>query len=213
MAQLTLYINTSNNTLVSGQQNTQPIGSSLPLFFGDTLSLKIYLLQTPEGYNATDPSNSGLETVPTAGLQLVLYLTDGKDDGTIYTQCVNFVEDATGSFFTGQLALNTAALQTLFGNNKTASCYLQVGYIQDGLNTTVLNMPVTLQVGIPTTPLTVPPGLTPLSVEAADAMFVPVNPLPGQPIYVQSADGLATFALRVVKNADGTYRFAADQLQ
>lgn len=191
MAQLTLFNRTDNNTLVGGQSSTQVIDpSTLPLFFGDTLQLTIYLLQTPIGYNATDPSNSKLQTVPVNGLSLFLYLDNGIATApTIYTQQINFNVDLINNLWTGTLALNTAALQSLLGSATTASCWLKMGYVQGGLQTTTLSKLVNIAVGLPQTNLVVPPGLTPLSAEVALATFVPLNPVAGQPIFLRSKLG------------------------
>ena len=204
MAQLTLFINTSNNTLVAGRQSTQPLGTALPLFFGDTLSLVIYLLQLPEGYNGQDPANSQLETVSTAGLQLLLYLDDGDVAGTIYTQEVAFQTDANNEFFYAPLALNTDALKTLLGANTSAQAWLKIGYVQGGLQTTVLSLQVTIQVGLPTQPLVVPAGLTPLSAEVANATYLSLNPVPGRAIYLESPDGTKMVALMLTN--DGIFQ-------
>ena len=204
MADLKLFINTSNNTLVGGQTSTQVVpASSLPLFYGDTLNLIIYLLQTPAGYNPTDPSNSTLQTVPLAGLQLFLYLDDGEVAATVYASQVAFATDPTGSYFTGTLALNTAALQTLLGTNTSAGCWLKVGYVQGGLQTTVLSQQVTVGVGIPVGVLVVPPGLTPLSAEVANALYWTVAPVNGRALYLASPTGKLV-ALVAVDTADGS---------
>ena len=212
MANLTLYINTRANSLIAGQSSTQSVdASSLPLFFGDTLSLVIYLLQLPLGYNATDPSNSKLQTVSTAGLQLYLYLDDGTTGGTIYTQQILWQTDPTGSYFYANLVLNTEALQTLLGSQTSATCWLKIGYVQNGLQTTVLSKQVTVGVGLPTVALVAPAGQTPLSAEVASATYVSLQPVAGRPIYLESPNG-KIFALVAVDNPDGTASVQASQV-
>jgi len=210
VADLKLFNNISNNTLVAGQKSTQPVDpSSLPLYFGDTLNLIIYLLQIPTGYNAQDPSNSTLETVTTAGLQLFLYLDDGVVGGTIYTQQVAFATDPTNSYFYGTLALNTPALQTLLGTNTSAPCWLKMGYVQNGVQTTTLSKQVTIGVGIPVGALVVPAGLTPLSQEVAQAEFFPLQPKAGLALYLESPNG-KIIAVVAVDNPDGTASLQAN---
>lgn len=212
MAELKLFINTSNNSLVAGQASSQVIDpASLPLFFGDTLSLKIYLLQLPLGYNANDPANSRLETVPLAGLQLYFYIDDGKVSGTVYTQQIAFDVDPTGTFFTGTLALNTGPLQTLLGTATSARAWIKVGYIQNAVQTTVLSKEVTIWVGLPVNALVIPPGSNPLSVEIADATFWSQQPVAGRPLYLESPNG-KIIALMVVDNADGTAELRASPM-
>lgn len=212
MADLKLYINTSNNSLVGGQSSTQAIDTgSLPLFFGDVLNLVIYLLQTPTGYNSTDPSNSKLETVSIAGLQLFFYLDDGKIGGTVYTSQVAFETDPTDSFFIGTLALNTEPLQTLLGTANSATAWVKVGYVQNGQQVTILSKQVSIGVGIPVAALQVPAGLTPLAAEVANQTYFPQQPVAGKPLYLESPNG-KIFVLRVVDDPDGNAHFESSQL-
>lgn len=212
MAELKLFINTSNNTLLAGQSSTQSVDpSSLPLFFGDTLQLTIYLLELPAGYSAADPASSTLETVDIAGLQLFLYLTHGEIDGDIYAQQIAFTPDLVNNCFTGNLALNTAALDTLLGAATSAQCWLKIGYVQGGLQTTVFSKTVTIGVGLPAEALVVPPGQTPLSAEVANATYLTQAPVAGRPIYLESANG-KIIALLAVDNPDGTASLQASPM-
>ncbi len=211
MAQLTLFINISNNTLVAGLASTQPVDPlSLPFFYGDTLNLKIYLLQTPPGYNAQDPSNSQLQVVPIAGLTLYLYLDNGVIVGqTIYADQVAFTPDYVNNCWTGQLALNTAQLQTLLGASTSQQCWLKVGYVQNGLQTTVLSRQINVGVGLPVGALAIIPGLTPLSLEVARTLFFPINPVAGMPLYLESQAG-KIIGLEAVDQPDGSADFEAN---
>jgi hypothetical protein len=212
MANLKLFINTSANQLVAGQNSTQLIEpGSIPLFFGDTLLLNIYLLQVPIGWDARNPMASGLETVPTNGLQLFFYIDDGTIGGTIYTQQIAFAEDPSQRFFIGTLALNTAALQTLIGANTGAPAWIKIGYVQNGVQTTVLSARVTINVGLPLVALAVPAALTPLSAEVANATYYPQLPVAGMPLLIKSPAG-HTFALVAVDNADGTSSTQLNQI-
>lgn len=191
MLNLTLFVNTSNGTLIAGQSSTQAVSpNSLPLFFGDTVKLKIYLLQVPAGYNATDPSSSSLETVFIPGNQLLAYLDDGKISATVYAQTVNFVADASGMFFTGTLALNTVELSNLIGTGTGANVWLKIGYVDgNGYQTTVLSSQVNVGVGLPIAALIPQPGQTALSVEIARGLYFPLSPNPGQAIVLVTPAG------------------------
>jgi hypothetical protein len=211
MPNLTLFVNTSNKTLVAGQSSVQTIDPlSLPLFCNDTPTINVYLLQVPLNYNANDPSRSTLQTISTAGLALQMYLDDGKANGAnIYTQQLAFTADP-GGFWTGRLPLNTAALIALLGTSTSAQAYLKIGILDaNGYPITYFAKPVTILAGMPTGAVAVPAGLTPLSVEVANQMFVPKQPVAGQPIYLESGAG-KILAMQALDNGDGTASFHAD---
>lgn len=211
MPQLTLYIDTQANQLVTGTTSTQTVQpSSIPLFYGDTLSLVIYLLTKTK--STTRPNDYDVSIVNTAGLQLFLYLDDGTVSGTIYTQQIVWTPDANNTYFSANLALNTAALLTLIGTSTSgASCWLKIGYVQGGLQTTVLSAQVTVGVGLPTSAVVVPAGQTNVSAEVANATYFPQAPVNGKPLYLASESGKVC-ALYFVDNPDGTASFQASQV-
>src|SRR5579872_1652398 len=111
MPQLNLYVDTTANLLVAGLNSSTPVDpASLPFYFGDTLSLNIYLLN-----RTTSPNQQGTQyqVLNNAGLQLFLYLDDGTVAGTVYANQIVWVADANNQYLSAQLALNTLALQTL----------------------------------------------------------------------------------------------------
>lgn len=200
-AQLDLYIDTTDNAFIGGLNTTANVNPfDLPLFYGDTISLRIYLM---DKLQTTNPSIFPYEILGTAGLQLFLYLDDGLVAGTIYTQQITWSTDANNQYFYANLALNTAALATLLGSATSRECYLKIGYVQGGLQTTVISRQVQIGVGIPSVALVVPPGQTPLSAEVAAATFFPLTPVAGQPLFIMSPAG-KIFMMRAVDNADGT---------
>jgi len=204
MPRLSLYIDTTANRLVAGPLNPYTIDPrSLPFWFGDTLSLSVQLLNT-EGTGLL--SANPFVIIPTAGLQLFAYIDDGLVGGTIYTQQISWNSSPDFSYFFSTLSLNTAALQTLLGANQTATAYLKIGYVQNGLPCTVYSSKITIGVGLPQTNLDVPANLTALSVEVAKAMFVQVNgnpDNPGQGFILISAAGKQCMVY-LKDNADGT---------
>ncbi len=128
------------------------------------------------------PSVPNYAIIPTVGLTLELYLTNGLDSEAAhyaqYTQQVVWNTDPNNQYFYANLALNTQALIDLLAENTSAKAYLVIGYVQAGADTTVLYQPITVQPGVPTSNLVVPPGLTPLSMEAASGLFVPIAGVP-----------------------------------
>ncbi len=204
MADIKLFINTSNNTLVAGQSSTQTIeAGSIPFFCPDTFALVVYLLQLPRGYDARDPSNSKLETVSNAGMTINVYLNDGTLGGTTYAAALALTPDATNTYAFGSISLNTAEMKLLCASPKTgASCWIKIVYVQGGLETTVLSKTINIGIGV-LLPASVPvPGFTPLSVETANATYFPLQPVPGQALYLESMEG-DIFAMRVVRSPDG----------
>lgn len=204
MARLSLFIDTTSNSLIAGVNSPLSINpASVPLYYGDTLSLQVYLL------NTTGTTLSGFNpytVINNAGLQLFVYLDDSIVGGTIYTQQISWSADATNSYFYSTLSLNTAALATLLGSSTSKTCWMKIGYVQGGLQTTVLSVLVTIGVGIPSTSLVVPAGLTALSVEVAATMFVPIDGNPNNPgagFYLVSPAGKKLF-ISAFDNPDGT---------
>jgi hypothetical protein len=203
MANLNLFIDTTSNGLIAGLNAPVSVNpSSLPFFYGDTLGLQVYLLNTT---STTLAGSNPYTVINTAGLQLFAYLDNGLAgvNNVIYTQQISWATDPTNSYFYSTLSLNTAALQTLLGTATSANCYLQIGYVQNGLQTTVLSIPVTIAVGIPSTNLVVPAGLIPLSVQVAQAMFVPIAGQAGNGFYLISPLG-KKLLISAIDNPDGT---------
>lgn len=206
MANFTLYIDTYQQRLIGGLNDSTFVDpSSLPLFFGDTITLNVYLLAPLQ---VTDPSQWNYQIIPTTGLQLFVYLDDGTIDpvaGNIYAQQITWTTDPDQEYFAAEFALNTVNLAALMnaGNSKSASCWIKIGYVQNGYQTTVFSIPVTVNAGLPETNLIVPAGQTPLSAEVARATFFPQQPVAGMPLQLMSPLG-KIIELRCVDLPDGT---------
>lgn len=218
--QLTLYIDTSSNRLLSSLNTSSSVQpSSLPFFVGDTLQLQIYLMVPLQTFT---PSVPNYAIIPTAGLTLELFLTNGLDSGAVgyaqYTQQIVWNTDPNNQYFYANLALNTPALVALLANNTSAKATLVVGYVQNGTDTTVLYQPITVQPGIPTGNLVVPPGLTPLSLEAASGLFVPKAGVPPNAPLAFGAGFILTTPLGVklfihaIDDGQGGATFQADSI-
>lgn len=208
MAQFTLYIDTYRNKLISGLNNSTIVDpSSLPLFAGDTLSLNVYLLAPLQIQN---PSQFNYEIVSTAGLQLFVYLDDGTIEPVpenIYTQQIAWNTDPDNQYFWANVPLNTENLSDLLNSGENggqqAQCWLKIGYIQNGLQTTVFSSRVTVMAGLPEVELVVPPGLTPLSAEVANATYWTNQPVAGRPLIFMTPKG-KLIAYQPIDNDDGT---------
>ena len=184
MVATSLYISLLPSVIFNGfGPNAQQVDPrSIPFLFGGVCPLNIYLIEPVHQSTSTFPFN----IIPTTGLQLFFYLTDGTIGGAQYTWLVNWATDPANQYFIGNLPMSTAALQTLLGTGKSATASMQVSYIQNGLQCPAASFPVNIGVGAPTVGLNVPAGLTPLSAEAASATYFPIQPKPGQPLLLES---------------------------
>lgn len=212
--QLTLYIDVARNRLVSALNASTLIDPlSLPLFVGDKLQLQVYLM-TP--LQTQQPSIPQYSIVSTLGLALGLYLTNGQDSNAVgyvaYTWQVAWNTDPNNTYFYATLDLTQAALVTLLGSNTSASCYLVVGYVQGGVDTTVFYKPVTVQPGLPNAVGPPLAGLTPLSAEAAAQMFVPINGGAAGQSFIMLTPLGKRLLIQAVDNADGTISFQASPM-
>jgi hypothetical protein len=215
MPQLNLFIDTTvqGGQLLASQTSSSPINAaSLPFQYGDTISLQVYLLTRIANPNGPGTILSGISTV---GISLQVYLCDTLSS-TVYTQQIVWTTDPNNSYFIGNLALNTTGLLELLGGGASpmlasAQCQLKINYVQNGLPTTVYNQTVTVGVGSPNAAQSVPAGLTPLSVQVAQSLFLPKQPVNGQGIILASNAG-KQFILQIVDNPDGTASFIASEI-
>lgn len=204
MAQHILYVDTASGEFVSGPSNTAV--AELPrLVQGDTANFRIYLLQRSTTY----PLSSPYTILSTAGLALKVALgpKDGTAGSTLYAQQFVWSTDAGNQYFYASLALNTAGIGTLLGSAASASAWLEIEMSEGGLPTTVLQKQVTVHAEvIDSAVVSVPAGLTAMSAEEANAIFLK-REVPGA-ITLVSPSGLKKVALYV--DDDGV--FHADPL-
>jgi hypothetical protein len=204
---LNLFIDTSDGVLLQGQQNAQVISAlTLPLFIGDTLTVYLWLFQRIP--NSVNPANNfPFQTILNTGIAPVLYLTDGTVAGSAnpLASCVVWNPDPTQSYAVGTLNLNTPGLIAALGTKTILSAYLLVGYLQNGVSTTVLNQKIVLGAGVPNGVPAVPEGLTPLSVQQARLMFMPIEPTAGQSLYLASPLGKVIEIACVDEGGTGGY--------
>lgn len=197
---LTLYIDISTGNLYTGLSGSSITPSAIPFYFPDTLTLNIFLMTPVPG---TFLGQSAFQIVPTTGLSLVVEIDGGPNSSSILTNQFVWNTDANNTYFYANLALNTPAIKQAIGSKINFSCYLKIGTTQGGLYTTYVAAPITITAGVQQNSLVVPPGLTPLSAEAAAQEFYPAAGRAGMPLILISPLG-KKFIAQAVDNPDGT---------
>lgn len=168
MAQVDLVINVNSGERVAGLTDTTI--TDLPRFVqGDTLTFKVFLLKGAS--RLATP-----ERIPVSGITLQMAIGTRTGNSTnYYTQQFAWTAstDLADPYWTANLPMNTAEIGTLLGSGSSAVAWLELKMVQGGLPTTVLSKQITIDAAvIKDGGLVVPPGLTPLSAEAALAMFL-----------------------------------------
>jgi hypothetical protein len=211
MQSLSLYIDTSSNSFITGNGNPAIVTpGTIPFFYGDTVSMAIWLfsrIPTSTGQNTTFP----FQIIPTTGLTLFLYIDDGTVNGTTYTQQISWTPDPSTNFFTANVNLATSGLLALIEASQplSATPYLKIGYVQNGIQTCVIGgtTQINVGVGLPTSAVPPPPaGQTALSLEVAKATFVQLQGPAGLNPILQSPAG-HKIQLACVDNPDGSHSF------
>lgn len=196
MARLDLYVDTfasKRQSLVTGAAN--PAVYTVPeLVQGDTISIRVYLLERNPTYPISNPFNIILN----GDLSLKLAITaPAGGSSTVYTNQYTWAKDANNQYFYADLPLNTAAIGTLLGSGSSATAYLEIEYTQNAYPTTVALIPITILAdGIKAGGTVVPAGETALTVEVAqntflkqtNTGFVLQNPNTGLKAFVYLAD-------------------------
>lgn len=176
---LRLSIDTQTRNVILSSENASP--AALPQQFqNDLLSLGVYLYSTATG---------ALLAANFTGASLTVNLASGST--LLSTATLTEVAGSTGSQFTGQLSLNTAAITTLLASSASASAFLiVVATDPDGSRTTLVSAPVTINkdysgVGSPQTV----PGHTYYTAAECAALFARLIGNAGQQITLVSPDG------------------------
>lgn len=211
MATLDLYIDTNVGQIVNGFTNSSPV--SLPLLVqGDTLNMRVWLL----AHTATFPIQPPFTFI--GNTDITLELAIGTRPGqiingvpvvipTIYTQQFTWTTngDQNNPYFSAQLSMNTGPISSAVQTGP-APAYLEIKYLKAGVPTTVLSMQVTILPAVITgSTIPVPPSGTPLSAEAAAAMFLQHDIM--GPIILRNNTGQA---IQLSVGADGALK--EDQL-
>jgi hypothetical protein len=195
MAEHNLYIDIDRGEPVLGAADTS-IAALPPFVQGDTLNLRIWLLKD---FSRT----TSFTTIPVAGLTLQVALGTKVGNSTLYyTQQFTWTPstDLGQPYFSALFPMNTAALDTLLGGSSSTLCWFEVKMISDALPVTVLSKQVTVEAAvIKEGALTVPAGLTALSAEAANAMYVKI--IHTGHFYLMNANG---YGIDMWVDTDGT---------
>ena len=178
MAQLDIYIDILNQAVVGGLSGQ---ASPLPQFYqGDTPTLRIFLLypSTVPFAGAFSGALAPYTYVGTAGLTLLVEVGQKKGTGGIvYTSQLVWAPSTdpnNPNYFIAQLPMNTVAIGTALGTGAViGDAFLQVAYLQNGLQSTVLEVSCVINAGvIQNGGVVVPPGLNPVSLEYVNATFL-----------------------------------------
>jgi hypothetical protein len=165
---------------------------------GDTMLLRVHLTRD---YNRT----TGFTEISTDGLTLQVALIEGVlTSSTAVEDIVAAQYTFTPNedlYFEGELALNTAEIDTAIGSTNSFQATLEIKYIRLGVPTTVLQQTVTIwRSGIDLDSVMPVAEPTPLSAEAAQAAFVKI--IEERPVYLLGADGSKI----KLWNDNGTFR-------
>jgi hypothetical protein len=184
VAEADIYIDCDRAQVVFSSTDRTP--KALPRFVqGDTINLRIHLTKN---YNLA----SECEEIPTDGLTIQVALIEGvltslTAIGDIVAAQYTFTPNED-LYFEGELALNTAEIDTEMGSANSFQATLEIKYVQGGVPTTVLQQTVTIwRSGIDLDSVMPIAEPTPLSAEAAQETFVRLTET--KPIYLEGANG------------------------
>ena len=213
MSQLALYIDTTANQLITALNSTRTVDvSTLPLFFPDTIQLQVYLMTKLQTVN---PNVFPYQIISTAGLGLLLELSDGKadNDRTVYASQYVWNTDATNAYFYANLQLNTAGIKSLVQTTEPASAtaWLKIAYVQNGFQTDVFSRSVPINIGVGTALVVPVLNQTVLTAQVAAQTYFPLQPVSGQSVFLKSPNG-KIIMLSAVDQPDGTAQFQASPI-
>ena len=194
---LKLAIDRQNRTLVNFGGAT----TSLPaLFQSNSEELQIQVID-PTGnltapYSAVDLAGYGMRVsigAPPLG-------TTGGSPAALQDA---MVWNAALKYFTGTIALNTAAIDGLIGSASSVTAYLEVNLTINGTRITIFQGTLTIRAVVDELTATVPtPTDQYLTVAETKQQYVPRVMAPGDRIVIPSANGL--YAIELGCNDDGT---------
>lgn len=171
MAQRDLYVDTDANQLVTSEANSSPAPFP-PLIQGDTISLRIFLLARTKGFDFTPPIYTILD-ISNMSCRVGLGPKDGLAGSVLYTQQFTWLKDSVNQCFYGDLPLNTTGIAQRIGSSENSDVWFEIEITQNGFPWTVLQRKIPVQAEvIESNAITTPPGLTALSAEEANAIFL-----------------------------------------
>lgn len=200
MAAIDIYVDCDLNRVVTSPTDSSP--KQLPKFFqGATIKLRIWLLK---GFKKL----SAYEQIPTAGITLEVGVgpdpvVADEDPRDYLTQQFTWdpSDDEAQPYFEGTLSFATAAINELLGSSNKATATFEIVRTEEGYPNPVLQQQITVYAGvIQENGLTEPLEATPMSVEVANATYIPFAGFQGT-LRLISPDG--TKAIDIYCGDDG----------
>lgn len=210
---MVLNIDLSTGSLVGGINTPVPVNPLSLAFYSYALGIpmQIYLLQPVGGQQPSQQQYEYVLTTEAGALQV--QIDDGTTAGAAapLTQQVTWIGDANQQQFyysdqtnSGGLAMNTAGIIALLtGSTKVAYPYLRVSTSFFG---TILVAQIAINPGIPGVTAPLAPGLTPISLQQALAMFVKYTGNPNGYGFVLNSPLGHQIEFSVQDNGDGSAR-------
>lgn len=199
---LDFYIDTVRRELVGGPTNSTIVAVPV-LAQGNTFTLRIRALTPTPDFPVSDPP---YELVAVAGRTIQFAIgTKAGNASTHYVEQYTWTADTSDlsdPFWYADIAMNTAGITTLLGTSASATSWMEINLVE-GAPRTILSKQVTIEASvIKNATLTVPAGLTPLSAEAAAALYLAKSGVTGKTVFT-SPDG--TKSAEVYYGDDGSW--------
>lgn len=168
------------------------------LFYGDTLSMRVYLLK--ENGSTANNYPTPWDVVNISDLSLNLAIGSATtDDVTLPIASQNsWSKDPDNKFFYADVSLATAEIKAALGSSSSMQRTLEIKQDKGGYKTTIYQQLVTIKTRVigPTTVVPIPPD-TPLSKEEAVGTFCKKISDAGEIWRLVSPNGLYAVDLRV----------------
>lgn len=159
----------------------------LPVFNKyETIPLEVVIVEP-------DTANTGIDRfarVDISNLSLSVSINDTFDDSSPLAQQTSWTKDEDNNIFTGELALNTAALNTYIGSSDSKTAYLEIEIQEGTARSKVFTGTVILQNAVTTVSTTAPTPLDEYYTKAqTTAQFVQKVLPAGEQITLTSPSG------------------------
>jgi hypothetical protein len=149
----------------------------------ETIPLRIVIVEP-------DLATRGLNRfsrVDISGLSLTVSINDTFDDAAPLVQQASWTKDETINEFIGELALNTAALNTYLGSSDSKSAYLEIEIQEGTARSKILTQVITLQNAVTQNGSVAPAPLDEYYTKGqTDGQFLRNVLLPGQQVTIPS---------------------------
>lgn len=185
------YVDIAGNTLVANPFGPAPFVLP-PIRQGDTIPLRVYLLQRTTSYPNSFPGYPAFEILNNSDLSLKVAIGTkaGNGDGDHVASQFTWSKDSANQYFYADLALNTAEMIAAFGSSPTLSRVLEIEATRDGVPFTSLQQEVTIHADvIKDAAVALQAGETALTLNYANATFAKNVGDPGQVFQLVSPNG------------------------